>query len=234
LTCTRPQASRIAAGAAPNLALALRDVGRGGLGFTTSELPTDAIPLEIRIRENATGTLLHARGVVIWVKSRREDGREIYDVGVQFREVLAPAETCSRFLDAMSHETAAASTTVRRRRMDRFGISDGDVVLELDARFRSAPNPGNLALGLVDLSRSGAQVNCREPLKPGERVRLTVHLHSFGDDFTAEATAVWVRQRMSTGGASWRAGLSFCRLAPAQERLLLTFERWFSGPEGKA
>jgi hypothetical protein len=203
------------------------------LGFTTAELPTDAIPLEIRIRENSTGTLLHARGVVIWVQNRHEDGREVYDVGVKFKEVLAPPETCSRFLDAMSLDAASASTTIRRRRMDRFGIGDEDVVLELDARFRSAPNPGNLALGLVDLSRTGAQVACREPLMPGDRVRLTVHLRSFGEDFTAEATAVWVRQRNSVGGASWRAGLSFCRLAPAQERLLLTFERWFARPAEK-
>jgi hypothetical protein len=95
--------------------------------------------------------------------------------------------------------------------MDRFGIGDSDVVLEFDARFRSAPKPGNLALGLVDLSRRGAQVACREPLKPGDRVRLTVQLRSFGDVFAAEAETVWIKPPAAPDGKSWRAGLSFCR-----------------------
>lgn len=234
LTCTRAQTTHIGAGAARNLAVALRDVGRGGLGFTADELPPDAHPLEIRIREESTGTLLHARGVVVWVKTRREGDRDIHDVGVRFQEVLAPAETCSRFLDGLSNDPAAASTTLRRRRMDRFGIGDGDVLLEFDPRFRSAPARGNLAFGLVDLSRSGAQVVCGVPLKPGDRVRLTVHLRSFGDDFMADASTVWVRPRTSASGDSWHAGLTFCELDREQERRLQTFERWYTRPPENA
>ncbi|HZL71854.1 MAG TPA: PilZ domain-containing protein [Planctomycetota bacterium] len=232
LTCTRAQATRLGAGAARNLAVALKDVGWGGLRFTATERPADSGPLEIRIREEGSGTLLHARGVVVWVKTRSEEGREIHDVGIRFQEVLAPAETCSRFFDVVSSDPTAGNTTVRRRRMDRFGIGDGDVVLEFDNRFRSDPRPGNLALGLVDLSRRGAQVACREPLKPGDRVRLTVRLRSFGDVFTADAEAVWIRPPASPGGTSWRAGLSFCGLDYAKGRQLQTFERFFSSSAG--
>lgn len=232
LTCTRAQTTQFAAAAARNLAVGLQDVGWGGLRFTAVEPPADAGPLEIRIREEASGTLLHARGVVVWMKPRREDGRVVHDVGVRFQEVLAPPETCSRFFDVASNDLAAGSTTVRKRRMERFGISDSDVVLEFDSRFRSGPRPGNLALGLVDLSRTGAQVACREPLKPGDRVRLTVNLRSFGDVFSAEAQAVWIKPPATPGSASWRAGLSFCTLDKAQERRLQTFERWFAQPGG--
>jgi len=234
LTCTRAQTTRVAAGAARNLAVALKDVGWGGLRFTAAELPVVAGPLEIRIREEDSGTMLHARGVIAWVKTRNEDGRDVHDVGIRFQEVLAPAETCSRFFDVESGDPAAANSTVRRRRMNRFGIGDGDVVLEYDDRFRSTPRPGNLALGLVDLSRRGAQVACRESLKPGDRVRLTVRLRSFGDVFTAAAETVWIRPPASPGGTSWRAGLSFLELDDAQERTLQTFERWFSRPVGSA
>lgn len=232
LTCTRAQTTRPAAGAARNLAVALKDVGWGGLRFTATEMPAGPGPLEIRIREEDSGTMLHARGAVVWVKTRREDGREVHDVGIRFQEVLAPAETCSRFFDVVWNDPTAAKTTVRRRRMDRFGIGDGDVVLEFDDRFRKAPRPGNLALGLVDLSRRGAQVACREPLKPGDRVRLTVHLRSFGEVFTAEAEAVWIRPPASPGSTSWRAGLSFCGLDYDKGRQLQTFERWFARPAG--
>ena len=232
LTCTRAQTTQFAAAAARNLAVAMKDVGWGGLRFTAVEPPADPGPLEIRIKEEATGTMLHARGVVVWVKPRREDGRVVHDVGVRFQEVLAPAETCSRFFDAASSDPTVGATTLRRRRMDRFGIAEGDVVLEYDSRFRPAPLPGNLALGLIDLSRTGAQVACREALKPGDRVRLTVQLRSFGDVFAAEAKAVWVRPPAAPGSTSWHAGLSFCGLNQAQERRLQTFERWFSKPAG--
>jgi hypothetical protein len=208
----------------------LKDLGWGGLSFVANAVPADAGPLEIRIREEESGTMLHARGVVAWVKTRRVDGRDIHDVGIKFQEVLAPAETCSRFFDGVSNDPATASTTVRRRRMDRFGIGDSDVVLEFDSRFRKAPNPGNLAIGLVDLSRRGAQVACKEPLKRGDRVRLTINLRSFGDIFTAEAEAVWIKPPVTPDGKSWRAGLSFCVLDYEQERKLQTFERWFTKP----
>jgi c-di-GMP-binding flagellar brake protein YcgR len=229
VTCTRRQTTRFTEGAAPNLALALKDLGRGGLAFTAAELPPDAHPVEIRIREDATGTMLHARGVVAWVRPRREREHEVYDVGVRFQEILAPAETCARFLDGVA-PAAAGATTIRKRRMDRFGITDGDVVVEFDPRFRQVGTKQNLAKGLIDLSRGGAQVACRELLKPGDRVQLTIHLRSFGDVFKAEARTMWVRQGSDT---SWRAGLSFCALDHAQERRLQTFERWFSQPEAK-
>src|SRR5690349_24811592 len=59
LTCTRAQTTKFAAAAARNLAVALHDVGWGGLRFTAAEHPADAGPLEIRIREEASGTMLH-------------------------------------------------------------------------------------------------------------------------------------------------------------------------------
>lgn len=228
LTCTRVAITRLAAARNRTLAAQVYDVGRGGVRFTSTEPLEDPGPVDVQIREEATGQVLHARGEVAWIKTHREGDRDLHVVGVKFQEILAPAETCARILDGTSQAPAAPA---KRRSMDRFSLSDCDVTLERDHRFRTHEPPGNLAVRILDISRSGAQVLCSQRLQRGDRVRLTLNLRSFQDIFTAEAEAVWVRTPGLDSMGQWKVGVSFGALSHEQERKLKAFEAWFARPK---
>jgi hypothetical protein len=224
LTCTRPALSRLHAGR--NLALELQDVGSGGVRFVASEPLPVPCPLELQIRKEDSGEVLHARGEIAWVKSRNLNGREVHVVGVKFDEVQTPPEACARFFE--SRAVTPLDAPPRRRVAGRFRITDCEVTLVRNERSRAPENPANLASKLLDLSRTGAQVACTESLTRGERVRLTLRLEKLNDTFTAEAEAAWVRHAGLSGGGC-KAGLAFGSLDHAQQRKLQSLESWFCG-----
>jgi len=232
LNCMRRPLSPSYSGSLRNIAVELRDVGWGGVQFVSSEPVQAAGPLNLQIREEISGEVLHARGEVAWVRTQRVDDREVHVVGVKFDEILTAPSKCARFFgeDAKPQpplrDLPAAKPPPRQRAGDRFPISDCEVVLERDHRFRQLEKPGNLASGLLDLSRSGAQVVCTQALSRGDRVRLTVILRKFQDIFTAEAETVWVRNLRPDDGP-WKVGLSFGTLDHSQERKVQSMEKWF-------
>lgn len=233
LNCMQRPVSRVYSGNLRNVAVELQDVGWGGVRFVASEPLQAASPLNLQIREEASGEVLHARGEVAWVRTQREGEREFHVVGVKFAEILTDPAKCGRFFGDIPAPKATAPESPKpapqRRGGNRFSLSDCEVVLERDHRFRAQEKPGNLASQLLDLSRSGAQVVSTEPLRRGERVRLTVILKKYQDIFTAEAEAVWTRDLRPAADRSWRVGLAFGSLDHAQERKLQSLERWFAG-----
>ncbi len=234
LTCTQAQSSRLHAAGIKNLALGISDVGPGGVRFVASEPLKAPCHLNLQIRDEASGEMLEATGEVAWVATRRLDGREMYLVGVKFDKILTPPAKCARFFERKA-ASRPAPPAPKPRAANRFSVSDCDVVLERDHRFRAQESPGNLAHRLLDLSRTGAQVVCTNPLKRGDRVRLTVNLRNFHDIISVEAETVWVRSPRPAEGSGWKVGLAFGTLDHAQQRKLQTLESWFGGaPPGNA
>ena len=233
LNCMQRPVSRSYAGSLRNVAVELQDVGWGGVRFVASEPLQAASPLNLQIREETSGEVLHARGEVAWVRTQREGEREFHVVGVKFAEILTDPTKCGRFLGELPKpqvpEAPPAKPAPQRRGGNRFPISDCEVVLERDHRFRAQEKPGNLASRLLDLSRSGAQVVITEPLRRGDRVRLTVILKKYQDVFTAEAETVWSRNHQAAEDRTWKVGLAFGSLDHSQERKLQSLERWFAG-----
>ncbi len=236
LNCMRRPLAPAYSGSLRNIAVELQDVSWGGIRFVASEPVQASGPLNLQIREEATGDVLHARGEVAWVRTQKVADREVHLVGVKFDQILTDRAKCGKFFGEVAKpeppaaDPPAAKPPPKRRAGDRFPITDCDVVLERDHRFRQGEKPGNLAAGLLDLSRSGAQVVCTEALGRGDRVRLTVILKKFQDTFTTEAETVWVRRYRFDDGRSWKVGLSFGTLANSQERKVESLERWFSRP----
>lgn len=235
LTCTRVLPSRLHGSSHQNLALELRDVGSGGVRFVASEPLQVPCMINLQIRDEATGSSLQARGATAWVETRRENGEDHVLVGAKFDEVLTPsAESAWYFEGRVSPqrkpwESQPAKSSTKPRAAARFSIPECGVTLERDHRFRESGRAGNLATRLLDLSRSGAQVVCMEPVSRGERMRLTVDLKTFNDIFTVEAETVWVRYPATSDSRDWRVGLAFGELSHAQLRQVTTIESWFRG-----
>jgi hypothetical protein len=187
-------------------------------------------PLHLRIQDDSTGESLRATGQAAWAETRRINGREVHVVGVRFDEVLAPPGCCTRFFKDESPKPppAPVSGVALRRSTNRFPVAACSVRVHRKRRFALLGNRVNLATKLHDLSRAGAHVVCTEAVKPGERVRLVVHLEKFHDTFEADAVAVWVRFPAPHEGLGWRIGLAFDELDPARARLLASMESWFT------
>jgi PilZ domain-containing protein len=222
-----------------NIAVELQDVGWGGVRFVANEPVQPSGTLALMIREETSGEVLHARGEVAWVRTQKMEDREVHVVGVKFDQILAPPSKCARFFgedakpEPQARDVPSAKPPRKRRAGGRFPVSDCEVVLERDHRFRAPKTPGNLASGLLDLSRSGAQVVCSQPLSRGDRVRLTVILKKFQDIFTAEAETVWVRTFRPIENRSWKVGLAFSTLDHSQERKIESLEKWFGHASSK-
>lgn len=228
LSCTRVASSRLHQGALRNIAVEIRDIGPGGVGFVSSEPLPVPCHLNLHLRQDDTGVGLHARGEIAWSRTLKIGGREQYVVGVRFDEILSPPE--SQAILFTDRDGGPEQTAQQKRLGHRFAPSDCEVTLERDHRFREGKQtPGNLAIRLLDVSRAGAQVAVTEPLKKGDRVRITLNLMNFQDIFTAEAEAVWARPGRPMGGSAWSVGLSFGSLSMAQERKLQALETWFAG-----
>lgn len=236
LTCTHVSPSRLQGAGLRNLAVELRDVGWGGVRFVASELVPVPCLVNLQIRREASGETLLARGEITWLATRAVKGRDCHLVGARFDEILTPPAQAAWYFEGVvaprpkPWEQPSAKRSHRPRAASRFSTPGCDVVLVRDHRFREAAKPGNLATRLLDLSRSGAQVACADPVGPGERMRLTVDFRNFNDIFTAEAETVWVRYPSGADSRHWRVGLAFGELSHAQQRQLLTLENWFQGP----
>src|SRR5687768_1872651 len=174
LVCTRVQPSRLHGTATRNIAVELRDAGAGGVRFVSSEPLPVPCALNLQIREDATGRLLEARGETTWIETRGEFGRDIYLARARFDEILTPREDAPWFFDDFAGTpmgpAKVPAPAPQRRGPDRFSISGCNVTLERDHRFRGSAKAGNLAIRMLDLSRSGAQVLCADPLGRGDRV----------------------------------------------------------------
>jgi hypothetical protein len=229
LTCTRILPSRLHGPSTSNLAVELRDVAPGGLRFVASEPLQVPCPVHLQVREERSGSSLQARGETTWTETRRENGKDVILVGARFTEVLTPPAQSAWYFEGRFAPPPAAKRAPKPRAAKRFSIPDCGVTLERDHRFRKSERAGNLASRLLDLSRSGAQVVCVDPVSRGERMRLTVDFRTFNDIFTAEAETVWSRSSAAAGNRDWRVGLSFGELSHAQRRQLQTLESWFQG-----
>ena len=230
LTCTRASLSR--ASNPPNLSRELIDVGWGGVRFVCSEAVQLPCPVNLQIRDEASGEVFHARGEVAWVQARTRDGRESWIAGARFDEVLTPASKCALFFEGRRPGESESDTLPRpgqmRRARDRFPIDGCEATVTRPPSFWKLSKPANLARALVDLSRTGAQVVCTEPLKPGERVQVAVHLSKFKDTFEAEARVVWVAAATTAAGRAWRVGLEFGGLDRPRQVLLGSMESWYA------
>ena len=232
LTCTRPAPFRFRDGGR-NLAIELKDVGWGGVRFVSAEPLPVPCSVDLQIRDEATGATVNTRGETKWSQTRRENGRDLHVAGAKFEMVLTPpAEAAWYFegrvaLQPKPWATRSAKPASEPRAAFRFPIPGCDVVLERDFRFRGSSKAGNLAVRLLDLSRSGAKVVCKDPVVRGEIMRLTVDIRTFQDIFTSEAETVWVRHPSVAGAREWRVGILFRELSLAQQRQIGTIERWF-------
>jgi len=235
LTCTRVLPTRLHGTSLTNLALELRDVGSGGVRFVASELLQVPCLVHLQVRDETSGSVLQARGAITWAETRRENGKDRVLAGAKFEEILTPSVESSWYFEGRvapqrkPWEVPSTAKSTKPRSADRFTIPECGVTLERDHRFRESGRAGNLATRLLDLSRSGAQVVCGDPVSRGERMRLTVDFKTFNDIFTAEAETVWVRYPATPDSREWRVGLSFGELSHAQLRQLLTIESWFRG-----
>ena len=233
LVCMRVQPSRLHGPAVKNINVDFRDAGAGGVRFVSSEAVAVGSLLDLQVREDATGRVLAARGETTWIETRGENGRDVHLVGVRFIEILTSRADASWFFDDFAGSPmgpAQVPAPVQQKRgPDRFAVGGCEVTLERDHRFRGSAKAGNLAIRILDLSRSGAQVLCGHPLGRGERVRLTIDVRSLQEIFTAEAEVVWVRHPGIGQEFNWRVGLAFQTLDHSQERRLLSLEHWFQG-----
>jgi len=232
LTCTRILASRLQSAGAGNIAIDLHDVGWGGIRFAASESIDRGSLLNLLIRDDATGESMNVRGEVVWVDPRNAGGRDLNLVGTKFDEILTVPAKCAWFFDRWvaiqpkPWETRTAAPVAKARAAERFVTGGCEVTLERDHRFRTYEKAGNLASQLLDLSRTGAQVLCVDPVKRLERMRLTVNFRNFAEIFTAEGETVWVVPGDDQTG---RVGLAFGSLNHAQLRQMQTLEQWFRG-----
>ena len=149
--------------------------------------------------------------------------RRLFKTGEGLRTVMD-----SRMSVSPLDSTPGPASGPRPRDADRFSLDDFEVTLHRDRRPGLFRKPENLALNLLDLSRTGAQVVCTKPLEPGEKVRLTVHLKKFRDTFEVEAETKWSRFPRPQEGLAWRAGLAFGALDGPRKRLLESMESWFT------
>lgn len=136
--------------------------------------------------------------------------------------IFRPSLTISKVVPSMVADKSLF------RDANRFSVDDFEVTLHREGRPGFFRKPENLALNLLDLSRTGAKVVCRSSLKPGERVRLTVHLKKFNDTFEVEAETRWSRFPHPREGWASRAGLAFGELDGPRKRLLESMESWFT------
>ena len=236
LTCTRPAVASHPAVEGVNLSLELRDVGWGGVLFVASQPLQAPCPLSLQLREESTGEVLTAKGEVAWSQTRLADGRVIHLVGARFDEIFTPPAKCSRFFEEPAsgkRARNAEASSQRPRDADRFPVDECEVTLYRDKRPGLFRRPENLALELLDLSRTGAQVTSKAALKVGEKVRLTVHLKKFKDTFEVEAETAWSRFPVPHEGLAWRAGLEFGALDGPRKRLLESMESWFTYSRSK-
>src|SRR5262245_51947585 len=173
LTCTRPSPYRFHT-AVRNLAVELKDVGWGGVRFVAAEPMQVPCSVDLQIRDDASGASLQTRGVTRWTQTRKENGRDLHLAGARFDMILTPPADAAWYFEGRvgpqvkPWQVPAAKPPPKPRLTARFTIPGCDVVLERDFRFRGSAKPGNLASRLLDFSRSGAQVLCKDPVVRGE------------------------------------------------------------------
>ena len=231
LVCTRIQPTRLHGTPSRNLCLEFRDAGAGGIRFVSSEPLPIPCPLRFQIRQEATGRVLAAEGVSTWIETRGDQGRDMHVIGARFDRIATPPAESNWFLEEFggTAPTASAPEEPRRRGTPRFEMSGCDVTLERDHRFRGSARAGNLASRMLDLSRSGVQVLCKDPLSRGEVVRITVDVRTLQEIFSAEAEVTWVRHPGIAQESNWRVGLAYRMLGNDQQRQLLRLEHWCRG-----
>ena len=232
LICTHVSETRGLTGIRPNLAVELRNLGWGGLQFTSREELRPTCPLSIQIKDPSTGAIFHARGHVRWCDIRVDGDVKTHVVGVMFDEIFTSQATCARFFQGPEPRTArrlvepGKGVPRSRRRHERYPVDDCFVSVTRDAPLGAVVKPVNRAVQLVDLSLTGAQVICADQIDPGTRVRFILRMGRFSDLLQAGAEVVWIRKSAAPGWWAWATGLHFKQLDPSAQKLLDYMIAW--------
>ncbi|MBI4566083.1 MAG: PilZ domain-containing protein [Planctomycetes bacterium] len=242
-----------------NIGLDILDIGAGGARLRLSEPVERSTSLTLQIKESGTEELFHAVGDVTWVEAGHSTGRPTWTVGVQFDEIFTPLAKRDRFFFGKGAESRTApppakTETVARpaeknrtpgdranveppktpvgpsgRKAERFQIDDHKVTVTRAGPFWSLGRKRNLAVGVVNLSMTGAQIQCVEELKPGTQIQFSLHLTKFADTFQAEGTVV----RTWKKPPAWYAGIRFELVEARQQKLLDYMASWFTSHQAR-
>lgn len=240
-----------------NIGEALLDISAGGARLRVSEAVVKGTPVSLELKELSTNDIFHARGEVRWVEMRVVDGKPQHFIGVQFVEVFTPLAKREKFfygkttLEARPEREAGTSVTGTNvipstkilatpqlaqpgdRKAERFQVDDYVVTAFRAGLLSSVGLRKNLATEVVDLSRTGAQIACRELIPIGSRITFTLHLNKFADTFETEAEVVWVKEGPSPTGTVYFTGITFGEMGKEKRRLVDYMMSWFTSYQHK-
>jgi c-di-GMP-binding flagellar brake protein YcgR len=223
-----------------NIGEAVLDISAGGVRLRVAEAVERGTSVTIEIKDLASGEVLHARGDVRWTESKELEGKAAYFIGVQFAEIFTPIAKRDRFFyggGALAAKPAAATVkplpapepaAPEPRRAERFQVDDYVVTAFRAGLLSTVGLRKNLATEVVDLSKSGAQIVCREKLAAGSKIQFALHLNKFGDTFESEAEVVWVKEGESPEGTVYFTGIAFGAMTPAKQRQVDYMMSWFT------
>ena len=120
-----------------------------------------------------------------------------------------------------------------RRQHPRFPIRDAEAVLTPEgALIFLGTDPGNKALGAVDLSEGGTRLRTRRPVPLGAAVRVTLEFEEPRGKVDARGEVRWSRKGPGSGRGS-QAGVMFVGLPPDQARTIRRLKKKVPRPRRK-
>ncbi|MBI2933407.1 MAG: PilZ domain-containing protein [Planctomycetes bacterium] len=244
LTCYRTKAT---AGYRPrkNIGEAILDISAGGCRIRLSEAVESGASVTIELRETATGDLFHAYGAVRWVDAVPGEEKSACLAGVQFQEIFTPLSKRDKFLHGRvalqarpalwdSGSKGAPAKVAPPGPAARFKVDDYTVRAFRAGLLSTVGLRKNLAVSVVDMSRTGAQLVCTEKLASGMRILFTLHLNKFADTLQTDAEVIWVREDHDGGGTPvYYTGVQFGPMAPAKQKLVDYMMSWFTSYQAK-
>lgn len=200
-----------------SLSTRLVDVSPGGACLASVGRLREGVPLLLDIQLPGAYARFRARAVVAWSRTVR-DVQHL--AGLRFEGVVEAG-------DAPAQEPVRASVEPRRGHKRYFpGRAEATFALRT-LRTALGLHPRNRALRLVDLSRTGAQLVCDGPLKPGATGDLAFDFSRPRATVAGEARVVWCRRNTLLLAPEWKVGLAFRKIADPQS--IRSLERHFLG-----
>jgi c-di-GMP-binding flagellar brake protein YcgR len=241
LTCYRTQ-PMAAYQPRRNIGEAVLDISAGGCRVRITEHILQGAGLTIELKDG--DDKFHAHGQVRWIEPKDVGGRAAFIAGVQFSEILTPLTKREKFFlgkAALAAVPAAETTPRGGTRVTtptvgpaaRFKVDDYVVTAFRAGLLSTVGLRKNLAMEVVDLSRTGAQIVSMEKLPLGTRVSFTLHLNKFADTFETDADVIWTKEGKDATGTFYYTGLQFGEMAPAKAKLVEYMMSWFTSYQAK-
>ena len=200
-----------------SLSTRLVDVSPGGACLSSVGRLREGLALLLDIHLPGALARFRARAVVAWSRTVR-DVQHL--AGLRFEGVVEAGES-------PVHDPVSGSSEPRRRHKRYFpGRAEAGFA---PRRFWTSLgfHPRNRALRLVDLSRTGAQLICDGPLKPGATGDVALDFSRPRVAVEGEARVVWCRRNTLLLAPEWKVGLVFRNLS--DPTAILSLERHFLG-----